>query len=191
MSNEQHTEILSRNRLSHNTIVVAIVPVLAISIVMIIAVIPHLAEIWLMIEAIAFTLTLCAIAVLVIGAIYIAHRLRIRSQYLDRQARFFTWSDGAAWINDAGELVHLSAAHEQAKLPAPKTIITELHNLSPEDKEEIDRSKVLTAYFNQNKGMHAIEKELGISYPKVRNWINTALALRSYTGQVNQGDVRE
>ena len=192
MSNEQqHTEIFSRNRLSHNTIIVAVVPVLAVSVVFVVAVLPHLAEIWLMVEAIAFTLTLCLMAVLVIASAYVIHRFRISSQRHDRQARFFTWEAGAAWINDAGELVNLSAIHEQAKLPAPKTIVAEMHELSPDDKEEIDRSKVLTAYFQQGKGMHAIERELNISYPKVRAWVNTALALRSKSGQVNQMEARD
>jgi len=185
MNNEQHTEILSRNRLSHNTIVVAIVPVLAISIVFIVAVLPHLAEIWLMIEALAFTLTLCLIAVLVIAVIYIAHKFRIHAKQLDRQARFFTWSEGAAWINDKGELVHLSATHEQAKLPAPRVTVTEEIELSEQDRIDVERSKVL-ALRQQGLGLHAIEKALNVPYNKVRDYCNTMDELQKKAAQRNQ-----
>src|SRR5260221_4705736 len=74
---------------------------------------------------------------------------------------------------------HLSAEHEAAKLalPAPVTV-TEERQLSAVDQDIIDRSRVLTAHFEQGKGMHAIEKELSIPYNKVRDWCNTATALR-------------
>ena len=79
-----------------------------------------------------------------------------------------------------GQHKHLSAEHEAAKLlPQARTDVTEIPNvLSAEDKELIERSKVLALRYEQGMGMHAIEKELGIPYNKVRDWCNTADALR-------------
>lgn len=78
--------------------------------------------------------------------------------------------------------IHASAEHVRAGV-VPQVTVKELPppsgELSAEDKDIIDRSKVLTAHFDEGKGMHAIEKELGIPYNKVRDWCNTAESLRA------------
>ena len=180
------SNIFSGNRIgSHNVIIVAVIPVLAITSLGIIALWPFLGEIglvllWLLaIAGIGLALVITGAA---IGACYL---IRTHVQHKDRQARLFTWEAGAAWIADDGSIIHLSAEHEQAKLPCPRlTAIEEVENeLSPEDKEIVNRSKVLTMFLDQEKGMHAIADETGIPYQKVRDWCNTAKRLRAKADQ--------
>lgn len=188
MSNEHRvieSNILSGNKVgSHNVIVVAVIPVIAISIVLVVASWSHLAEIWLMIEALGFTLVTCMMVALLAGLIYLCYRLRIKAVHEERKSRFFEWEAGAAWINDAGEIIHLSAQHEQAKLPAPRVAVEEVAEQSSEDKEIMQRSRVLTMHLEEGKGMHAIADETGYPYQKVRDWCNTAKRLRAKTDQV-------
>ncbi len=199
MSNEheQHrvieANVFSHNRINRSVVVVAIVPVFAVVIFLFIAAWPYLSQIGLMLYWLAIICGTCIAALATFGAIYGCKLMR--EHYLAKktqreiQSRMIAYGDVVAWIDDSGQIWHLSAQHEQAKLPSPRIVEgTEQKGgeLSPEDAEVVDRSKVLTLYLEENVGMHKIADDLHIPYHKVRDWCNTAMKLRSQVGQIDQ-----
>jgi hypothetical protein len=166
MPNEQpHVEVLSRNR--NSTIVVALVPVTIFS-----AIVAY--SIWPWVWVIPY---------LIAGILALSVLYGVARGYVDVRRRWF--ESHIIQASEHGAINMATWQHLGGKplqLPAP--IITEEPNvLSPEDKEIIQRSEVLTMYLDQEKGMHAIADETSIPYQKVRDWCNTAKRLRAKTDQ--------
>lgn len=152
-------------------LVVVMIFAIAINVLLGIAIWPHLSLIGTVASWVAADILLCIGIVIPVATFFFLRWLWHHSSVVRRGEIVIGYVDG--------EFRHFSAEHERAKLlPAPVTV-SELRELSAEDKEIIERSKVLSAHFDEGKGMHAIEKELGIPYNKVRDWCNTAKALRA------------
>ncbi len=157
---QPHLEILSRNRVNRSTIIVAVIPVTLFSGVLIYA-------LWSFLWLLAYgTLVLLSISFLYLVAIMV---IEVRRRWL--QSPFVYLEEHGVVDATTGRMYPLA-------IVAPVTV-TEDRELSAVDKLIVHRSKVLTAYFDEGKGMHAIEKELGIPYNQVRDWCNAALALRA------------
>jgi len=154
-------------------LVVVMIFATAIAILLGIAIWPHLPLIGIVASWVASDILLCVGIVVPVATFFFLRWLWFHSSVVRR---------GEIVVGHyRGEARLLSAEHEASKRPlqlaAP--VITEMRELSAEDQDIIDRSRVLAAHFEQGKGMHAIEKELGIPYNKVRDWCNTATALRA------------
>jgi hypothetical protein len=155
-------------------VVLAAIILLPFAVVLIVSLIPFLGIIGFTLAALAVT---WCISLLVYGVALAQHKIammRIREQQAYFSRRYIVAGHVVAFHQEDGEVRNLSA---ERLLPMP--LEEEHQDLSTEDKDIIDRSRVLTAHFEEGKGMHAIEKELGISYNKVRDWCNTAKALRN------------
>ena len=194
MSNEHRPEqplvsIGSHNRINHSVVVVAIVPIFAIVIFLFIAAWPFLSQIGLMLYWLAITCGICVGVLAASGCIFLIHMMRehflAKKTEREIQSRMIAYGDVVAWLDDQGQLYHLSAQHEAARLPAPRMI--EVAEQKRGDTEEIERSKVLTLR-QQGMGLHAIEKELGVPYNRVRDYCNAMEELQSKARQRNQMD---
>ena len=177
-------EVFSHNKINRSVVVFLMPFSLGVVGVLVAAVIPHLAEVWLLIEFLGFVLASC-IAVLAIGAcIFLCYRFRIKARHEERAGRIITWEAGCAWINDAGEIEHLSAEHEQAKLPQ---LALPSPALSEEARIEMERTKVL-ALHEEGLGMHKIEHLEQIPFSRVRDYINTMKKAQEVREKYIKGD---
>jgi len=159
---QPRVEVFSRNKVSRSRIsfIAVAIPMTAISGLIVYALLPFILIIGYGLLALA-----------TIGALYLVALLGV-----DIYKRLLY-----------AKIVHLGEhgaidAQQWRMLPlalSPVSVTEVPGELSAEDKEIIQRSKVLAAHFIEGKGMHAIEKELGIPYNKVRDWCNTANALRT------------
>jgi hypothetical protein len=163
---QPHLEILSRNKVNRSTIIVAVVPVLAVSVVFIAAIWPHLAEIGLMLELLLLILVCCLAVLLVVGAIWVICAARIELRRRDLQSRVINAGDVVALFDASGSLtVHLSAQHEMAKLlPAPKVEI----------REEQSVDDVVKELYDHGSSEETIASSLGITRHKVRKVLGKA-----------------
>ncbi len=119
MSNEQPlVSVGSNNRIGNrNIIVVAIIPVLAITTIAIIAIWPFLHAIGLALEYLIFMLIGAVACLLVFAIWWLWHVVRIELRRRELLARVVAAGDVVAMFSVSGDLLHLSALHEQAKLP--------------------------------------------------------------------------
>ena len=90
--------------------------------------------------------------------IMLADRRRARAnQYL------IVAGDIAAYLPPSGNLIHLSAMHEAAKIPPPGQIV----NALPEPKDETEEKTVLELY-NKGMALRDIVKATGATYYRVQ-----------------------
>jgi len=153
-------------------LLLAVILCLPFEIELIVALWPYLPWVGKAFAGLIMTLCICG------AVLSVAYVWNVISMWFSR--RHFVEVGGLVFHREEDGMVrHLSAEQERAKLLSAPVQVTELPaSLSAKDQEIIDRSKVLAAHFEQGKGMHAIEKELGIPYNQVRDWCNTAKALR-------------
>lgn len=175
--------ILSNNKINRSVVVVTIAPVLIFSAVCVIAIWPFIPTIGLLLTWLAVIVAVVLAVVLSAKGIHAVNLMRLEYIAKERESRLHTWEPGAGaiWVNSSGEVQHhLSAQHEQAKLPSPRIVeVTEEQKggeLSPEDAEVIERSKVLNMR-EDGATLEEIRDALGIPYNRVQRYCKAAVNL--------------
>ena len=107
---EQHNVILSHNKVHHNVVKITLVPVMIFTVVLVWSVWPYL-------PYIGFIVACCFCIIAIAGVLWACYALLHDHRHRQLQSRVIAHNDVVVVFSDAGELLHLSALHEQAKLP--------------------------------------------------------------------------
>jgi len=156
MSEQQqpHLEVFSRNRISHSTVILGVVPVTLFSGMLIYA-------LWQFL----FWIAIGVLVLLLVGALYLVALLFVDIYQRWLHAPYIHVSEQNGMFNTkAGRMYPLA-------LPPP-IVVTE------EEDEDMQRAKVLLCY---DTGMHLkeIEKTTGVKYWKIQKWTSEYAAKKA------------
>jgi hypothetical protein len=171
MPERDHNVILSNNRVNISRNVFLFVGIFSIGGFGLLAwsIMPYLGMIGQALTALLIIACVCGAILALVGAGF--GILFFIEEYRRRKlaSRLVLHPTVVAYLRDDGQWDHLSAAHETAKLPAPRVPVTEA--LTEEDRREIERTQVLDLRA-EGLGMHKIERLAGVPYNKVREYCN-------------------
>jgi hypothetical protein len=145
------------------TLAVVVILATGFCVLIIVSLIPFFHVIGFAATAVVFVLLAC-IATLMVS--FTLSRIGIWRH----RARTIVAGEIVAYIQD-GQIIHLSAEHEKAKVPLPAPV-KELP--PPSKKPEVDDETVLDLYNKHGVSLHSIAESTGISYHQVRKIVNAA-----------------